>query len=87
MSDAREKIRELCGEAEKLDYGDSKVALLQQAVRLADELQHFHGSEQDWARGLAALLKDRQALDKALGDPARLPSVPPGMPIGTDDVL
>jgi hypothetical protein len=55
--------------------------------RLADELQRSKGPGQDWARGLAALLKDRQALDKALDDPARLPKVPPGMPIGMDDML
>ena len=55
--------------------------------RLADQLQRSRGtaSEQDWSRGLAALLKDRQALDKAIADPARLPQVPPGMPIGEDD--
>ena len=39
----------------------------------------------DWARGLAALLQDREALDKAIADPARLPRVPPGMPIGMDE--
>jgi hypothetical protein len=33
------------------------------------------------------LLKDREALDKAIADPARLPRVPPGMPIGMDDVF
>jgi hypothetical protein len=55
--------------------------------RLADELQRSRRPEQDWGRGLGALLKDRQALDKALDDPARLPRVPPGMPIGTDDPL
>jgi hypothetical protein len=55
--------------------------------RLADELQRAHGPQQDWAHGLAALLKDRQALDKALDDAARLPRVPPGMPIGSDDAL
>jgi hypothetical protein len=48
-------------------------------------LQRSRGSQQDWARGLAALLKDRQALDKALEDPSRMPRVPPGMPIGMDD--
>jgi hypothetical protein len=53
--------------------------------RLAEDLQHSKGPEQDWARGLAALLKDRQALDKALDDPTRLPHVPPGMPIGMDE--
>jgi hypothetical protein len=55
--------------------------------RLADELSRDRGaaSEQDWAHGLSALLKDRQALDKVLADPARFPSVPPGMPIGMDD--
>ena len=57
--------------------------------RLADQLQRDRGQvgEQDWAHGLAALLKDRQALDKAISDPARLPRVPPGMPIGEDDEL
>jgi hypothetical protein len=28
------------------------------------------------------LLTDREALDKALAEPRRLPQVPPGMPIG-----
>jgi hypothetical protein len=55
--------------------------------RLAEDFQHSKGPEQDWARGLAALLKDRQALDKALEDPARLPRVPPGMPIGMDEAF
>ena len=57
--------------------------------RLADQLARQRGaaSEQDWAHGLAALLKDRQALDKALADPVRVPRVPPGMPIGMDDDL
>jgi hypothetical protein len=55
--------------------------------RLADRLARQRGqaAEQDWAHGLAALLKDRQSLDKALADPARYPRVPPGMPIGEDD--
>ena len=55
--------------------------------RLADDLERSKAPEQDWARGLAALLKDRRALDKALDDTARLPLVPPGMPIGMDDVF
>ena len=55
--------------------------------RLADELDRTRGAQQDWARGVAALLKDREALDKAIADPARLPSVPPGMPIGMDEDL
>jgi hypothetical protein len=55
--------------------------------RLADQLQRQRGeaAEQDWAHGLAALLKDRQTLDKMLADPARYPRVPPGMPIGEDE--
>jgi predicted transcriptional regulator len=55
--------------------------------RLADQLQRDRGqaAQQDWAHGIAALLKDRQALDKALADPARYPRVPPGMPIGEGD--
>jgi hypothetical protein len=57
--------------------------------RLADQLSRERGpaAQQDWARGLAALLKDREALDKALADPSRLPRVPPGMPIGMDEGL
>jgi len=55
--------------------------------RVAEELRRTRGPEQDWANGLAALLKDREALDKAIADPARLPRVPPGMPIGMDEVL
>ena len=58
-------------------------------ARLADQLQRQRGvaAQQDWANGIADLLKDRQALDKALADPARLPRVPPGMPIGENDEL
>ena len=55
--------------------------------RLAEQLGRERSPQQDWARGLAALLKDREALDKAIADPARLPRVPPGMPIGMDDVF
>jgi hypothetical protein len=52
--------------------------------RLADRLARWRGDDQqqDWARGLAALLRDREALDKVIADPRRLPDVPPGMPIG-----
>ena len=55
--------------------------------RLADQLNRQRGeaAELDWAHGLAALLKDRQALDRVLADPARYPRVPPGMPIGEDE--
>jgi Met-zincin/Domain of unknown function (DUF5117) len=55
--------------------------------RLADQLSRSKGqaAEQDWAHGLAGLLKDREALDKAIADPARYPRVPPGMPIGEED--
>jgi hypothetical protein len=52
--------------------------------RLADQLRK---SRDDWSRGLAALLKDREALDKAVADPRRLPQVPPGMPIGMDETF
>jgi hypothetical protein len=55
--------------------------------RLADELDRSRGAQQDWARGIAALLKDREALDKAIADQSRLPRVPPGMPIGMDEDL
>jgi hypothetical protein len=52
--------------------------------RLAERLARWRGDDQqqDWARGLAALLRDREALDKVVADPRRLPEVPPGMPIG-----
>jgi hypothetical protein len=52
--------------------------------RLADRLAKWRGDDQqqDWARGLASLLRDREALDKVIADPRRLPYVPPGMPIG-----
>jgi hypothetical protein len=49
--------------------------------RLADQLAH---GRDDWSQGLAKLLRDRGALDKAVTDPARLPVIPPGMPIGMD---
>jgi hypothetical protein len=54
--------------------------------RLAERLKRSRGGDAhgDWSRGLAALLQDREALDQALADPARLPRVPPGMPIGMD---
>lgn len=58
--------------------------------RLANDLERSRGRDTavvDWSRGLAALLEDREALDKAIADPARLPRVPPGMPIGMDEVL
>jgi hypothetical protein len=53
--------------------------------RVAEQLGRDRS--QDWGRGLAALLKDREALDKAIADTARLPRVPPGMPIGMDDAF
>jgi hypothetical protein len=53
-------------------------------ARLADQLDQARAS--NWSKGMAALLKDREALDKAL-EPTRLPKVPPGMPIGMDEAL
>ena len=60
------------------------VALDERLRRLAAELAKRPGNEaeRDWSRGLARLLTDREALDKALAEPRRLPQVPPGMPIG-----
>ncbi len=54
--------------------------------RLGEALEKRRGSdeERDWARGLARLLADREALDKVLADPNRAPKIPPGMPIGSD---
>jgi hypothetical protein len=53
-------------------------------ARLGDRLSK---GRDDWSRGLGALLKDREALDKAVADPRRLPQVPPGMPIGMDEAF
>jgi len=39
------------------------------------------GAQGDWARGLGALLSDREALDAALNNRDLLPSIPPGSPI------
>ena len=39
------------------------------------------GADGDWARGLGALLSDRQALDVAISDKSLLPDLPPGSPI------
>ena len=60
------------------------VALDERLRRLAAELSKHGGNEteRDWSRGLGRLLTDREALDKALAEPRRLPQVPPGMPIG-----
>lgn len=49
------------------------------ATRLGASQGHSEAS--DWARGLGALLSDREALAAALADKALLPVVPPGMPI------
>jgi hypothetical protein len=63
------------------------VALDERLHRLAADLARFKGNEadRDWARGLARLLTDREALDKAIAEPRRLPVIPPGMPIGGAD--
>ncbi len=60
------------------------LALSARLERLAEQLRRgkVRGVDGDWARGLGNLLADREALDKAVADPARLPRVPPGMPIG-----
>jgi hypothetical protein len=60
------------------------MELIGRMDREADQLARGRGAgvQQDWARGVAALLKDRQSLDKVLNDPSRFPRVPPGMPIG-----
>ena len=55
--------------------------------RLAAMLEKQRGDEadRDWARGLARLLTDREALDRAVTDPNRAPKIPPGMPIGSGE--
>ena len=62
------------------------VSLNARLDRLADDLARTktRDVDGDWSRGLAALLRDDEALERALTDPARLPAVPPGMPIGAD---
>ena len=56
---------------------------------LGDQLRRgkLRGVDSDWSRGIGELLGDREALDKAVADPARLPKVPPGMPIGMDEAF
>jgi hypothetical protein len=63
------------------------LAMSAQLERLAERLRRQRGDDvrADWTRGLSALLGDREALDKAIADPARLPRVPPGMPIGMEE--
>ena len=61
------------------------LALDERLRRLSADLARRPGNEaeRDWSRGLARLLTDGEALDKVLGEPRRLPQVPPGMPIGS----
>ena len=67
------------------DAALSPTIALQLSARLDRLAEQLRRSRDDWSRGLAALLKDREALDKAVADPRRLPQVPPGMPIGMDE--
>jgi hypothetical protein len=62
------------------------LALSDRLSRLGSQLAHTIGTttQADWSRGLGKLLGDREALDKAVADPRRLPNIPPGMPIGED---
>jgi hypothetical protein len=59
------------------------LALADRLSRLATKLQASTGTDEAaaWARGLGALLGDREALDAALAAGLYLPSIPPGMPI------
>ena len=63
------------------------LALYERLRELSRDLAKRRGDQpdRDWARGLARLLDDREALDKALAEPRRLPQIPPGMPIGSVD--
>lgn len=62
------------------------LTLASQIQRLSERLRRDRSRDVkgDWSRGLGALLNDREALDRAVADPARLPRVPPGMPIGME---
>lgn len=43
------------------------------------------GEQARWSRGLSALLSNREALAEAIEAQAKLPNVPPGMPIGAQE--
>lgn len=60
------------------------LALSDRLQRLAASLARTTGTgvQADWSRGLARLLGDREALAAAVADQRRLPTIPPGMPIG-----
>jgi hypothetical protein len=60
------------------------LALSDRLARVARQLGAASGDSAGdaWSRGLARLLGDREALDKAIADPRRLQRIPPGMPIG-----
>jgi hypothetical protein len=60
------------------------LALSERIARLGRELAQVRGTDahSDWSRGLARLIADREALERAAADPQRLPRIPPGMPIG-----
>ncbi len=59
------------------------LALSERIARLGQQLGTTSGAhvQADWSRGLARLIADREALERAASDPARLPRIPPGMPI------
>ncbi|WP_260484334.1 zinc-dependent metalloprotease [Sphingomicrobium flavum] len=56
------------------------LAMKSRLMRFGDQIDGKRVG--DWQRGLAALLKDDAALDKALAGQLKLPDAPPGMPIG-----
>jgi len=60
------------------------LALFDRLQRLAATLERAAGDDvhAQWSRGLARLLTDREALEAALADRRRMPTIPPGMPIG-----
>ena len=60
------------------------LALSDRIARLGTQLGATRGTDvqADWSRGLARLIADREALERAAADPQRLPRIPPGMPIG-----
>lgn len=59
------------------------LALSERIARLGRTLASARGDDPhgDWSRGLARLIGDREALERAAADPQRLPRIPPGMPI------
>ncbi|MHC9419769.1 zinc-dependent metalloprotease [Sphingomonas citri] len=58
------------------------VALRLEAALVATRERLARDRRDTWAQGVARLLGDKDALDRALAPASRPPAIPPGMPIG-----